>query len=696
MDVVNVLKGKWWVFVLIFILLYSYSIRTVNTVPDRILSFDPTFQYRYTSYFAEYGHLPAWDELTYYVGRLVEINTSPPFMYYSTSVVYWLIQSLVPNLITLSSYMAAVYGAIIIIPAFLLARELSNKYGGLLAAALAGTAPQILTRTFGSSYDTDQLVLFFLLLTLYLGFYALRKKTVYSYCLALMGFSAFLMTWGFSMYSMFILIGFIMVYFVMNILIGQLDEKIDFGKRIRDSLSKIKDSILMIVGLIAGLGVFAFINGENILYHLASVVGFAQSAEQWIVNISIAELQPFSIFNIEGWIVSMGRFVTGNNIIDIGILLAFTMFIALGFFLNFKKRNIVTFSILLTLLAIGVYTTFRGIRFTEFTSALFIVLIGAGFGVTVKFVENDMIKKTLFVGLAVFIALLAMGIGSDMGSQLGPDINSNWDDAWQFLKTQTPELSIVGTWWDPGHMINTLAERRNFADGAHCHNQCLYTINDRITDLGNIMVTSDENESLELIRKYQGDSPAVYWIASDDLIGKFRWLQYFGTGCDGTGVYTPDGQNICPLYIQLAQTSQSTDDSGNMVFLNYNLNDQSRIVIYNAQIPVPMLVQGINIAFFDEFIVYNGTQAVPIKFSPEELEELITALKPLESQLGARFTNQTIPMTVWMPRHYQYIVIIPPNLRNSVFTKMFMLEGEGLDHFQQVFRNEQVKIYKVI
>ena len=78
-------------------------------------------------------------------------------------------------------------------------------------------------------------------------------------------------------------------------------------------------------------------------------------------------------------------------------------------------------------------------------------------------------------------------------------------------------------------------------------------------------------------------------------------------------------------------------------------------------------------------------------FSQEEINSLLTALKPLEGQLNARFTNQTIPMTVWMPRHYQYVIIIPASLRNSVFTKMFMLEGEDLEHFKQVFRNEQVK-----
>ena len=70
-------------------------------------------------------------------------------------------------------------------------------------------------------------------------------------------------------------------------------------------------------------------------------------------------------------------------------------------------------------------------------------------------------------------------------------------------------------------------------------------------------------------------------------------------------------------------------------------------------------------------------------------------LKPLEEQLKIKFVDQTVPLTAWIPQHYGYIVSIPQNLRNSVFTKMFMLEGQELEHFKQVFRNEQVKIYEV-
>lgn len=685
----DIVKKHWYLVVLVFILVFSFHIRAINIVPDRVLSFDPTFQYRYTRYFVENGHLPAWDELTYYVGRLIEINTSPPFMLYVTSAVYWMIESFGMSLLTVCAYMSAIYGAIIVLPAFLLGRELSNEYGGLLAGLLIGTAPQILTRTFGSSYDTDQIVLFFMVLTLYVGVYGLRKKTIPSYCLALAGFAGFLLTWGFSMYSFFILVGVVLIYAIVNVLMNR-EKGTNLSERMKEPLSKLKQNLLFLVALLMGLGAFALANGENILYHLSSVLSFVGSAEQWIVNISIAELQPFSIFNLSGWIVSMGNFVTGITIIDVSLLLGFTAFIALGFFFNYKKRNFFVLSVLLTLLMVGIYTTFRGIRFTEFTSALFIILIATGFGSLVKVMEKDVLKKTLVIGTAVFIGLIAINISSLMASQLGPDINANWDDAWEFLESETPEDSIVGTWWDPGHMINALAERRNYADGAHCHGQCLYTINDRITDLGKIMVTTDENESLNLIRKYQGDSSTVYWIASDDLVGKFRWLQYFGTGCDGVS------DTSCPLYIQVSQTSQSADENGNIVFLNYDMGTQTDLIIYNSQIPIPLLVQGINIMLFDEFIVYNDTQDIPIKFSQEELQSLIEGLKPLENQLNARFTNQTIPMTVWMPRHYQYVVIIPATLRESVFTKMFMLEGEGLDHFKQVYRNEQVKIYEII
>ena len=689
------LKNYWCVIALIAIFLFSYYIRTLNMIPDRMLSFDPIFQYRYTRYFVEHGNLPLWDELSYYTGRAT-ITGGTPLMYYITGVLYWLLGSLLSmSLLTFASYMSAIYGALIIIPAFLLGREVSNKYGGLLSAFLIGTAPQILIRTFGSSYDTDQIVLFFILLTLYLGFLSFKKKNIATFALAFLGFAYFMLAWLFFFYTFLILAAFIAIFFIISFILDKIEgeNKRITSKKFKTTFLKFKLQILILVAIFILLFIFGMINNVNTITYLFKLIGFAQTPERSIVNISIAELQPFDIFNIEGWILATGRFVSS----DINTYMIFIIFILLmmfGFFYTAKKKNYEKLSFLLTLLIVGVYTTFRGIRFTEFVSAIFLILIGSGFGFLLEYFENKKLTKAIVIGIAFLVVFMAVDIGYQTGLNLGPDVNSNWDSAWEFLRTQTPELSVVGTWWDPGHMITGLADRRVIADGAHCSLEaCLYPINTRIVDLGNIMATSDENVSLSLIRKYQGDAPKVYWIASDDLIGKYQWLQYFGTGCDART------DSSCPLYMQVGIDAQSSlyDNNGNLVFLSYPLSSQAKILVYaNNIMPIPIYTEGINAALFSEVIYYNGTQPTSVKFTQSEIDSLITSLKPLESQLSIRFTNQTIPVTVWIPNHLSYTVIIPSNLRNSVFTKMFMLEGQGLNNFKEVFRNDQVKIFEVL
>jgi len=679
------LKKYWWVFALVFIFLFSYYIRAINIVPDRLLSFDPIFQYRFTKYIADWGHLPIWDELSYYVGRSDTPNDS--FIWYITAIIHFFLKSFGFSLFTTASYASAIYGAMIVFPAFLLGKELSNKYGGLISAVLMGTAPQILIRTFGSSYDTDQIVLFFILLTTYLGIHALKRRSIANFSLAVIGFTAFMLTWGMFAFTFFILIGFIVINFILSIFINRESKKIEkaFYKNIIIAFSEVKYQILILICIFLGILLTGFILKKDPLFSFFAIIGFAQKAEAWIVNISIAELQPFSIFILEGWMVAMGRFVIGNNIIDMAVFLIFVLSLIFGIFISYKK-DLQNLSFVVTLFLVGFYTTFRGIRFTEFSSALFIILVSVGLGYFIEFCsKKNQLLKASSIGLTLCIAFIAMNLGQQIGQSVGPDINANWDDAWTFLRTKTPELSIVGTWWDPGHMIAGIAERRDYADGAHCAYGCKYTINDRITDLGKIMATNDENESLRLIRKYQGDSPKVYWIASDDLIGKFQWLQYFGTGCDART------EDRCPLYMMLGEQSRSVDSSGNIVLRSYG-----NVIVLTGEMPIPIFVQDINAALFEETIFYINGEVNVFKLPQNETQSLLESLKPLERQLNIRFVNQTMPLTVWIPQHFSYIVIIPQNLRNSVFTKMFMLEGQGLEHFKQVFRNEQVKIYEVI
>jgi len=684
---------NWWVFALIAILLFSFWIRTLNVVPDRILSFDPTFQYRFTKYVADWGHLPEWDELTYYVGRQSGQLEISPFMLYITAFIFFLLNPLGFSLLTVCSYSAAFYGALIAIPAFLLGRELSNKYGGLLAAALITTAPQILVRTFGSSYDTDQLTVLFIILTLYLGLYALRKKTVASFCMLALGSLAFMLAWGMFAYPLAIIFIFTLVYLALLTIIGAEEWAEQKDKTIIKPSTKHKFNLAFkgfkkSFTILALLGIFLIITGFlfeiDVISNALGIVSFAQSAEAWIVNISIAELQPFNVFNLDGWMLATGRFMSGYTSIDNLFFILMSALMMFAFYASFKKskRN---FAFLVTLFFVAIYTTFRGIRFTEFTSGMFIIIVAAGFGYLYDYFKDKIYLKNLVIGIGIFMLFFSLNLGYTLGNQLGPDMNQNWDDTWEWIKLNTPQDALVGTWWDPGHMIAANAERRNFADGAHCPEYCMYNINDRITDLGKIMVTTNEEESIELIQKYKGTSSKVYWIASDDLIGKFQWLQYFGTGCDAR--VNPN----CPLYYMVGRSDVKYDAFGDLETLEY----QNVKLVNDDGMLYPFFVEGKKALKIRE-LIYTSPSGNQEKINFEDSEVLTSAMNGKAQQVGLTLEDGFAPITVTISQDYSTIILIPQHLREAVFTKMFFLNGDGLEHFNMVYSNAQVKIFEVV
>ena len=666
---------------LALIVLLGFYMRAVNNVPDKMLSYDPIFQYRFTKYYVDFGQLPAWDELGYYTGKAVSTSV-PGLMFYLTALIYSFTKGLGWSLITTATFASAWYGALMAVPAFLLARELSNKWGGLFGAALTISAPQILVRTFGASYDTDQIAIFFILLTLWSGMRALKKKDVFSICLTSAFFIAFAASWQMFWYTFFFLAAAVVVYSAVSFIPL-------YRHKAHDAIKTVLGDAKALAAVAASIFFLVFVGatliGMDPSTYFFAVIGFAQEAEKQIVNISIAELQLIDLASMSTWMMAVGRFLTGDAVIDDLFFITLVALMLYGLRHAYKSDKL-TFSFLLTILLVSFYTITRGIRFTEFSSGLLLAMAAAGFGhLTIAVKGKDVFARTFTAGLGISMMAFALFMGLYVGQNLGPDTSQNWDDAWTYLRTQTPELSLVGTWWDPGHMITGQAERRVIADGAHCGYQCLYGINDRITNLGKIMATDDEETSIELIKKYRGSSPEVYWIASDDLISKYQWLQYFGLGCDSRT------DPKCQLYSPIGLESYRYDQNGKPIVKVYG----PIIVLDVGASPVAIYVQGKNAALLEELLYYDGDSVKTVRISDVNKTALVQGLDSLVQQLGYRMSNQTVPITTWIAKDSRMIVVIPPNLRNTMFTRMFFLEGQGLEHFKQVFRNEQVKIYEV-
>ncbi len=690
-------RERWYLLILIGVFVLSLWIRLLAIDLNWLQAYDPYFHLRYMSYIAEYGWMPAWDPLSYFPpGRP---TTYPAMMYYLSGYMYRFFQGSFGSLIEAAQYSTAIFGALMTVPAYLLGKEFSDWKAGLIAAAVMGTVPATIRRTMAGFYDNPALVIFFSILTVYFFARAFKKGDLVSYSGAAMSLILFSFTWEPAWYIAFIVVGSIIAYYAAISVFGREEwrnkgKKTDFYERIKLGFEPFKKLIVPTVGAMAVAIVATYLLGLHPISRIMDYIAFATSpGDLQIVNVSVAELQNLEVIGAEAWSELFQRFSGALAFFIPGSLLLFK-----------RKRRLGT--LLLTWTLITFFFITRGVRFTVifapavavstgvafseihrnvmktgryapmiafgFLGSLLMTLVSpfAGFALGILlalvliFVDDDgdihEITEPVILATAVLMVVFVASQGIQMASQQTQEpITDEWEEAYRFLKHETSEDAVVGSWWDPGHRIAGLSQRRNMADGYHCLEQyCEGGLNTRISDLGEMLVTDSEDRMVELIERYQEEASEVYWIASEDLIGKYQWPQYFSTGCRG-------GDPQCPLYSQFT----------------YEREAEGRI-IYRG---------GVHLEFVDD-------EPVPVFEGPDTRGTFERVVFYEDGELKERTFEEeqnVVPGTLWVHPQYYMVVHIPEFQSDSMFTRMYFEEGDRLDNFEQVFRNDYVKIYKL-
>jgi len=421
-----------------------------------------------------------------------------------------------------SVWLTPALAVLVVIPLVFYFYELRLPFTGFGASLLTVVSLLYLVRTSIARFDTDSLNLFFpFTIALFLLHYFKTEGKERIISLLLAGVASQLYYWWYQHpgINLAIFTFFVIAFF--------------FTKRF-----KTKELFLA----------FLFFNPVLVFEGITNLVGLTKT---YIINYFKPEVQGFpnismSISEVRHVNVpQIGKFTCGNELL---------FFVGIAGFFFLLLRKFYETLILIPIFLIGLMAFFGGNRFAMYLAPF----VGAGLGYVFDLLIGTLKKEKLKLGgyLVGFLLLTGTIIAFNSLSFkviARPKITPQLEGDFLKLKSLTPKGSWVWTWWDYGYAIQYLSRRATYHDGGSQKSpktyfvatsystpnpQVAYNVILGISNLGaeGIRELLKKGKRPEEIREevFKGKyskkikSP-VYWAFTEDEIGKFFWINYFGT-----------------------------------------------------------------------------------------------------------------------------------------------------------------------
>ncbi len=520
------IEENWAIIALVLIFFLAAAIRMVPTKYGTIMDPDAFFMFRMARNVVEKGYFPSWDNLGWQpVGR--PLHASMPLLPFSIAYTYMIVKNLGVET-TLNSWtivFPVIFGSLSIFPAYMIGKELRDDLTGILAAFLLATIPEYLNRTMGGVADKECLALTLMLFGFVFFFKMLKDTKMEKSLVKALGTGLFFglvaLTWGGFTYILLLLTAF---YGVMVFL--DITELVDIGDNVIIGSIVVSISMVIIGNTIANWGT----SNPFILIHILSVLALVfyfalcrlmvrraivtrkNGIAIFLIAVALAGSFPFvgsslGIIDFKvarKFIILLNPFETPETGMHVTVQeyakptvsdwfsrYSFYPFLALAGVIYCLSRRKLQDILLILWAGSGFYAGLSAIRSTMlFTPALcllsafatreFISILSRGRSIRSlvasksksarELARNELTMAKVGAPLAILTVLLIVSPSLILGLQLvrgrGPVLGQGWYDALTWMKRETPEDSIVASWWDYGHWITSVAERRCVTDGA--------------------------------------------------------------------------------------------------------------------------------------------------------------------------------------------------------------------------------------
>jgi len=529
--------------------------------------FDPFFNFRATEYIVENGLIEyfEWndDKSWYPYGR--DVSSNSQIMLHITAAISYQIFGGNSSLYDFTILFPAVIGSLTVIVVFALVRVLGGTTAGVIASLLFAVALPVLVRGSIGWFKSEPLGIFYGLLGLYLFLSGIRTKDkkftilkivsggiILSFAMASWGGNQFFiipiglfilalplvrkdhkfLAWSIPLFvTTFLLCSasferpgpqFVVGLGGMALLIPTLFLFVNiFIQKISKEENKIKHgSIFLIIVLIISI-LFMLIVGsyfsDNVSFrYLNAIYPFLTTVDP--LTDSVSEHAITSTSN---------SFYYHSIFMIFGLLGAWIIFTKNVFQSKIVLRNDMRVFALITGMT-GVYIGSAFIRLELFASISLIILSSIGLSILIKELfkiqisaKKNYLLKIASISLISILFMIPLVYPENnwiTTLDYAPTIftggtnyllsTNDWLDTLDWIKNNTPENSIIGSWWDYGYWIQTIADRTTTIDNA--------TLNGRTIKEFAAMYLSTPDDAYVLLKEMNIDYLVVF-VAAEKL-----------------------------------------------------------------------------------------------------------------------------------------------------------------------------------
>ncbi|UCD02639.1 MAG: glycosyltransferase family 39 protein [Candidatus Aenigmatarchaeota archaeon] len=709
----NFILRYWWLWCLIFIVLFSFWSRMLPAKYGELQALDPFYAYRMNLYMLENNlQLPLHDNMRYWPDG-IGIKYYGPLLYFYLPVVLYLVFVFFGAGMTYLEFAImypALMGAVSVFFIFWLAREIfDDNKAGLFSALFLATVPGYLARTSAGFFDKEATGGTFMLIALFLFVRAYKTN---SWKLSLLS-AAFVFlamgSWGGAQFIIYILSVFLLFKLVINqysvkmvsagilpLLSAILTQRFFLGVTgisfeqvvasitvcvilIRFAAEKyklVKDEQLpyFVPGLFVVIILFVLL-GSMFIDPLWNIVqrgiGLIYIQEKGFIGATVAEQQEGTWGDVTSrTTITYSRSILGLPQIFETLFSIWFLFIvgSLAILYSvYKERN---WTLLLPLfwLVMSIQTVFFMVRLVFFLGPPSAVMAGYAMAFMLnKFSGLEYIKRKEglkkinilsipVIAVVSLVVLSNLATGFVFTNSVGPSYNSYWDQAMNYLKTETPVNSSILSWWDFGYWFQTKGERPSIADGGNNNG----TVNQQIAQ----WYVADSTNWTDYRWWYKGKD-VDYILMDYTLPGKYGAISKIASRGD--------------TVIGMLQMQQSkTYPQQNKTIIEYKAGQ------YAVWLPVS---SGGQIAGSPIFMITQGDQYVGRNY----ITDICTVNGIIRTEPPEN--GNVMPGCVTIAPYGLFY--IPPEAEFSIFTNLMFMDGYGIPDVKKVFDNQLIKIYKL-